>query len=326
MAIRRTLGVVFLLALFSPVAARADKYAGEFLKIGVGARALGMGGAFVGLADDASALYWNPAGLAFLRRNQFLPAHSEEFGQILNYDFGALVHPLSDRDDFAFGIVRLSLDNIPLTDSLRTTTGPGGVVQPIYDEGRLIYTSDSELALLMSYSRMVNARLNLGGTAKLIRQSVAGHSSFGLGADVGFLFSPVPSFSIGGAVYDITGTFLSWDTGRHETITPSVRVGTQVTRSLSADHMVTLAGDVFMTFDGRRSASQFGSGKLGGEWHMGGEYWFRRALALRAGYDRGSFTAGAGGRRGRFALDYAFLSNSRLGLDNTQRISGSVDF
>ena len=79
---------------------------------------------------------------------------------------------------------------------------------------------------------------------------------------MGFLFSPVPSFSIGGAVYDITGTFLSWDTGRHETITPSVRVGTQVTRSLSADHMVTLAGDVFMTFDGRRSASQFGSGTI----------------------------------------------------------------
>ena len=67
---------LFLIALLAlPLAcasARADKYAGEFLKLGVGARALGMGGAFVGLADDASAGYWNPAGLAFMSSHQVM--------------------------------------------------------------------------------------------------------------------------------------------------------------------------------------------------------------------------------------------------------------
>jgi hypothetical protein len=326
MRFHRFLAGAALLAALLPAAASADKYAGEFLKLGVGARALGMGGAFVGLSDDASAAYWNPAGLAFLKTNQFMPAHSEEFGSVLNYDFAALVHPLGEGQSIAISVVRLSLDNIPLTDSLRVITGSDGKPQPIYDEGRLIYTSDTETALLLSYGRATSSKLNLGGTVKLIRQSVADHSSFGMGADVGLIYSPRQDVSIGLAVNDITGTFLSWDTGRHETVTPSARLGTQVTRSLGAQHLLTLAGDLYFTFDGRRTASQFSSGKVGGEYHVGAEYWYHRTLALRAGWNHGNFTAGAGGRRGRFALDYAFISNSSSSLDNSQRVSGSVDF
>ncbi|MBI5836599.1 MAG: PorV/PorQ family protein [Candidatus Eisenbacteria bacterium] len=318
--------LALLLVLTLPIPARADKYAGEFLKLGVGARALGMGGAFVGLSDDATAMYWNPAGLGFLTRRQLLPAHSEEFGQVLNYDYLGFVQPLSPRETLGFAVVRLSLDNIPLTDSLRTQPGPGGLPVPIYDEGRLIYTSDSEMALLMSYGRVVSRRLNLGLTVKLIRQSVAEHSSFGFGADVGAIYTPSPSVSFGLALHDAFGTFLNWDTGRHERISPSLRAGTAITRGIGQDHLVTLAGDVYLTFDNRRTFSQFSTGKVGGEFHTGAEYWYRRTLALRAGFNHGNFTAGAGGRRGRFALDYAFISNSNAGLDNTQRISGSFEF
>jgi hypothetical protein len=318
---------VLLLALPLGVSpARADKYAGEFLKLGVGARALGMGGAFVSLADDATAMYWNPAGLAFARRRQVMPAHSEEFGQILNYDYLAYVQPLNAREALGFAVVRLSLDNIPLTDSLLTTPGSDGLPQPIYDEGRLIYTSDTELALLMSYGRAVSPKLSLGATAKVIRQSVADHSSFGIGADVGAIYTPTSSLSFGLAVDDVFGTFLSWDTGRHERITPSVRLGGSLTRALGADHLLTLATDLYLTFDNRRTASQFSAGSMGGEYHVGAEYWFKRTLALRSGFHHGNFTAGAGGRRGRFALDYAFISNSTAGLENTQRISGSFEF
>ena len=85
---------------------------------------------------------------------------------------------------------------------------------------------------------------------------------------------------------------------------------------------------LYFTFDGRRTASQFATGKIGGEVHLGAEYWLHRTLALRAGYNHGNFTAGAGGRRGRFALDYAFISNGggSTSLDNTQRVSGSIEF
>src|SRR5512141_108181 len=104
MSARKSLSALLVLAVALAVLATgsalaADKYAGEFLKLGVGARALGMGGAFVGLSDDATAGYWNPAGLGFLQTHTFLPSHAEEFGQALNYDFAAYVHPLGHHEN-----------------------------------------------------------------------------------------------------------------------------------------------------------------------------------------------------------------------------------
>ena len=74
-SVRRSL-VVFLPILLAvavgSVHAGDTKYAGEFLRLGVGARALGMGGSYVALANDASAAYWNPAGLATLQHAEML--------------------------------------------------------------------------------------------------------------------------------------------------------------------------------------------------------------------------------------------------------------
>src|SRR5262245_57375127 len=73
--------------LVVPMTAGAgDKYAGEFLHVGAGARAIGMGGAFIAIADDASAAYWNPAGLPFLGKHEILYQHSEQFRSAVNYD------------------------------------------------------------------------------------------------------------------------------------------------------------------------------------------------------------------------------------------------
>src|SRR5262249_228129 len=66
--------------------ARADKSAGGFLRVPAGARAVGMGGAFVALADDGSAPFWNPAGLALLGAREILYQHAEQFGGAANYD------------------------------------------------------------------------------------------------------------------------------------------------------------------------------------------------------------------------------------------------
>ncbi|MDZ7338396.1 MAG: hypothetical protein ONB30_07645, partial [candidate division KSB1 bacterium] len=58
---------------------RVGKYAGEFMSVGVGARALGMGGAHVAVAKDVTAGYWNPAGLAWVTFPQLAAMHAERF-------------------------------------------------------------------------------------------------------------------------------------------------------------------------------------------------------------------------------------------------------
>src|ERR1700741_1862482 len=108
---------LLLPALLAPGTARATRYAGEFLRIGVGARALGMGSAFAGLADDGTAAFWNPAGLATLSSREVTAMHAEQFGSIVKYDFLSYTMPLGapgqPKQAFAISLIRLGVDNIP---------------------------------------------------------------------------------------------------------------------------------------------------------------------------------------------------------------------
>src|SRR2546426_8408371 len=83
------------LTLVSP--ASATKYSGEFMKIPIGARAIGMGGAFSAVTDDATAPDWNPAGMVFLPYREALLQHAEQFGSLLNHDVGSVVVPLKGQ-------------------------------------------------------------------------------------------------------------------------------------------------------------------------------------------------------------------------------------
>ena len=69
------------------------KYSGEFLSLGVGGRALGMGGASVAVANDITAGYWNPAGLAHMNYPQISLMHEEHFGSLVNYNYAAVAIP-----------------------------------------------------------------------------------------------------------------------------------------------------------------------------------------------------------------------------------------
>ncbi|PIW98226.1 MAG: hypothetical protein COZ80_11695, partial [Ignavibacteria bacterium CG_4_8_14_3_um_filter_37_9] len=78
------------------------KYAGEFLSIGVGGRPLGMGGAYVAIANDVTAGYYNPAGLAKLNYPQIALMHDERYGNLVNYNYAAVAIPYGK--DYTFGL------------------------------------------------------------------------------------------------------------------------------------------------------------------------------------------------------------------------------
>ena len=87
--------------------ASATPYAGEFLAVGIGARPLGLGGAYVALVDDATATYWNAAALPRNDSRELVYMHSERFGELVNYDSGSFVFRSRESADgtrSAFGI------------------------------------------------------------------------------------------------------------------------------------------------------------------------------------------------------------------------------
>ena len=319
------LGVAFFLGS-APPAAAVDKFAAEFLKIGVGARALGMGGSFVSLADDASAPYWNPAGLVQLEQREAMLMYASQFGGVVNHQVGALVAPLrsaSSRAALGVTFIRLGVDGIRVTKDAFVRLDPNG--NPVIDPSRIVEKSAYDLALLLTYALGFGDRWSAGWNVKLIRQSLVGEgASFGVGADFGLRFQPSPSLAFGLRMADITTTQLFWDTGRRETLAPTVTLGAHTTQEIPAlQGRLTVGVDVGFAFEGQE-ADQFETGSLSGNVFPGGEYWFRNVVALRAGSDAGRFAAGAGVRYRQFGADYAYLSHDEL--ESTHRVSALFRF
>lgn len=340
---------------FAPAAWAATKYAGEFLKLPVGARALGMGSAFIALADDATAVYWNPAGLVFATQRQVWAEHAEQFGNLVNHDFLAFEQPLAETGSgrpqaVGFGFLRSAVDDIVIRDKDPADLIPGEEFEDANGDGEWNFDpndpngpgserlfienipfyldSEAEMAFLLSYARHLGSQLAAGLTAKIIRQSLPGNSSFGIGADLGVLYLPAQSLTLGLKVSDVTTTLLSWDSGRRETIAPTVTLGGQYTRAFDPLRgIITLAGDMDVSFDNRQTASgvSFGDWVLGADLHGGVEYWYARTVALRAGATTNAFTGGAGFRYRGFGIDYAFVGDHPE-FDSSHRIGGSYSF
>ncbi|HET6463822.1 MAG TPA: UPF0164 family protein, partial [Candidatus Krumholzibacteria bacterium] len=136
----RIAGLVLLLPLVIAAPASATRLAGEFMALGAGARALGMGGAFAAVADDASAVYWNPAGIAGIEKRQALAMHAEQFGDLVNYNFGSYVQPTHLIDPerkpaFGVGLIHLGVPDQVVTNQLvfNDVNGNGQI-----DQGELV--------------------------------------------------------------------------------------------------------------------------------------------------------------------------------------------
>lgn len=313
----RKLVLIIGLLLLSSASAFGTKYSGEFLSLGVGARALGMGGAFVGVADDATACFWNPSGLSLLNRRELSFMHAETFGSLLNQDFLAFAFPLqedSPSSAMAFSLQRLGGGGVKITDLEKKGLD-------ISDTNRVVLLreeSHADYALYISYAQRVKPHLLGGASLKLIYRDVVTTSALGVGADLSFMAQPFSFLSIGVNLTDLTSSFLFYDNGTTETISPTTKMGLAFNRGISDFHMI-LAADADVRYEGRKSAAQFWVGDLSADMHYGLEVSYQKKLAGRLGLDQGNFTAGAGLWIRQFGLDVAFLSHSEL--DNTYRVS-----
>nr|WP_255709858.1 PorV/PorQ family protein [Pontibacter harenae] len=295
--LRCTLVVVLLLSgLTATAQVSTPKYSNEFLNIGVGARALGMGNVQSAIADDAMAGYWNPAGLLRLP-NKYNVAlmHSELFAGIAKSDFGSFAMPLDSSSALAVSVMRLGVDDIADTRRLQNEYG---YIQ--YDSIRFFSVAD--YAMLLSYARKSNLveGLTLGASAKVIYRNVGAFANaWGFGIDAGTQLQR-GTWQFGLMAKDITTTFTAWthnveeleeaylQTGNDipentaELTLPRVVLGVGKSFNFSEKFTALLATDIDFTFDGRRNVF-LQSDVVSVDPHVGLELAYAKTVFIRGG-------------------------------------------
>jgi hypothetical protein len=336
---RATALLGLLLALFAPGPASATKYAGEFLKIQVGARALGMGGAFTAVADDATAPWWNPAGMVYLPYREILPQHAEKFGSLVTHDYVGAVFPLGGKtahhSALGVALLRSAVDDIAITprpgdlrpiidfddygvDNNPTTNDYGqadGIWQPgerlHIPQSEIFLASSSDMALFTSFARQQGIHWAFGGSFKFVRQSIpdltAGKhvTSFGAGLDGAVIYMPTDAVTVAGVVHDLTTTYLAWSNGSREVVAPTIDTGAAFNFYPAGHHALTAALDLGWGFEGRKLDSEIQFGNVTAAVRTGIEYWYKSTFALRSGANSKDLAFGAGVRYKQIGVDYA---------------------
>ncbi len=153
---------------------RAGISTAQFLKIGVGGRASAMGESFVAVANDASALYWNPAGLTQFSENQIIFSHNKWVVDI-NHDFFGAVYHLDETNSFGASFTSLSMQDMKVT----TEFAPSGTGE---------YFGFGDIAFALTYSRKMTDQFSFGGTVKYIEETLDKIKMRGVMIDLGTFY------------------------------------------------------------------------------------------------------------------------------------------
>ena len=270
---------------------------GSFLTMGTGARALGMGSAFCAVADDANAVYWNPAGLTFLSKPEVTGLHINLWEDTL-YDSLNYVHPFAELGTFGVGIIRLS------TGEIEKREGPLAQVSTF---------SDTQIAFLAAYSRNISKAISAGINFKAINQKIDIYSDTGWGIDVGFLWNINANISTAVNFQNALSPVLKLKSVEEKyPLNAKIGVAYHLCNVLPRhNNKIILAVDVDET-EGLTTKQ-----------HYGLEYWIENRFALRGGYNEDNLTAGLGVKYRNFNCDYAFAPHQ---LGETHRFSFTTRF
>ncbi|MEK7813401.1 MAG: PorV/PorQ family protein, partial [Candidatus Desantisbacteria bacterium] len=285
---------VCLAAMPCRVNAVAD--VGQFLRIGAGARACGMGEAFCAVADDAYALYYNPAGLCQLTQKQVSFMHNKWLRD-LRYESLLYTEPFKPKKLSAWGtsITYLSMDSLIGRDEYSKPTGNFGA---------------NDFALQLSSGSMFCPDGAFGMSFKYIQQKIENEDASALAFDIGLLYQyPIKNIKWGLSVQNIGTRLIFID--KSESLPLIYRGGMSYKAS---DDSLLLAADIISSADD--------------DWRLkfGIEYVAAPSLTLRCGYDSNNslnngFSFGAGFNSPLCHLDYAYVPYGDLGNTNCLSIS-----
>lgn len=270
---------------------------GAFMKNGFGARASALGNSFTAISNDASAIFYNPAGLSSLNGIQVLGMYSNLFGSIEGLNYGNLgVTKGFEFGTMGLGIIYSSVSDIPYVTSV---SGPSGDV-----------FSDNEMAVLLSYSKKVTDNLQIGINGKFIRHSIADFESSGFGFDVALLTTFNEKLKAGLMIQDAIGAKIKLN-GREDTYISKFKFGL----AYNPISVLTISPEIMVTGNKKMLFS------IGSEYNV-----YKNMIKLRGGYntvqDAPSF--GVGLKYSQINLDYSYSKNGDLG--NVSKFGFVLDF
>ncbi len=338
--------VGFLLLLFVLPAfsfAQFRKYSNEFLNIGAGARGLAMGSAQVASVNDATAGYWNPAGLTGVKDHPNIGImHASYFGDIAKYDYATVAIPVQDnKRTLGFSLLRFAVDDIPNTLFL---------VEP---DGSINYNniqsfSSADYAFLFSFAQKYreteNKTISWGVNAKVIHRKVGKFATaWGFGLDAGVQIRG-NRWNLGLVARDLTTTFNAWSfkftekekevlyltkndipTKSSELTAPRLILGGSYSFKLGQAVNLMAEANLDFTFDGKRNTI-VSSNPISIDPHLGLEATIKDVFHIRGGItnfqralaDKDTLnqkrvwiyqpSAGAGFKIKNVTLDYSFTN------------------
>ena len=279
--------------------------------LGAGNRALGMGGAYTAVADDAGAALWNPAGLATLQRREISASHTDLFGMGFSEQYLSIALPHWRWGNTSLTMRFFGTDGIEERDDRNVLLGSD--------------LQDSETELLLAHAREVRPGFLVGGGVKLQQHSLAGYSGSGFGVDAGLLLNPLVLAS------GVGETSSGWTIGlaARNLVEPKVQLDLEsVPDPRSLRFGSAWARQLSGSLDGLIAFSFEKTTGMDTRLHLGMESTYDDMLALRVGSLAGALTAGFGLRWHDIVVDFAYEDHQlggvkRLGISLLQGPSTS---
>ena len=279
---KKILIIITLLTCFVHGQTKVGSTAAPFLNIGIGPRAIAMGGAFVATANDITSLYWNPAGASRSEFNSALFSHANWFADI-NYNWAGVMFN-TGVGTIGLSVTYLDYGELEVT-TIRQPEGTGEMFNP------------KDLSMALTYAFNLTDRFSIGANVKYINQKIWNSTANALAMDLGVLFmSDIYGLRIGATISNF-GTDMKMDGkdlyvqhdinnqiyGNNDQILAKLntdsyplpltfRVGLAIDPIKTEDHRFTLGVDASHPNDNSESLN------------IGGEYVFMNMIALRGGY------------------------------------------
>lgn len=276
-----------------------------FVVGGVGARAIGLGNAYVAMPFDATAIYWNPAGMEYIQKKAFSLFYTNLLAGA-QYNFIGYVHPTINFGTLGVGAMRI---------------GVGGIIETDEQNVRGKTFSHGESQFLFSYAKQLPFNFSAGISIKLHHWSMLEFTDTGVGADLGFLYKPnfsnviLQNISIGLNIKNLLPPRLKpyESTDIHPY---NLKFGLAKPLSINAwGNQLTF----FLDFEQ-------GGGHTSFKYHTGTEYVFHERAMLRLGMNNNQLSFGAGVAYSMFQLDYSYGKFADHELNASHRISFTVTF